>query len=154
MKFLDILTLKRRRCDHTYVYLNKESVGASYGCDVLFHDEYYVKCLECGREVRCFSAEQVLRLVTKLDKKVITQTKQNVKEVLEMEKPCFECGHYLIGLGCCVKGVNDYEVVDLNDTCDKWIEEGNPGSVTYFEEQSDGMEWKDEEFIKDDMTNL
>lgn len=71
-----------------------------------------------------------------------------------MEKPCFECGHYLIGLGCCVKGVNDYEVVDLNDTCDKWIEEGNSGSVTYFEEQSDGMEWKDEEFIKDDMTNL
>lgn len=80
MRFLDILTLKRIRCDHTYVYLNKESVGASYGCDVLFHDEYYVKCLECGREVRCFSAEQVLRLVTKLDKKVITQTKHNVKE--------------------------------------------------------------------------
>lgn len=87
MRFLDILTLKRRRCDHTYVYLNKESVGASYGCDVLFHDEYYVKCLECGREVRCFSAEQVLRLVTKLDKKVITQTKQNVKEGYYMEIP-------------------------------------------------------------------
>lgn len=86
MRFLDILTLKRVRCDHTYVYLNKESVGASYGCDVLFHDEYYVKCLECGREVRCFSAEQVLRLVTKLDKKVITQTKQNVKEGYKSEK--------------------------------------------------------------------
>lgn len=39
--------------------------------------------------MRCafpFSAEQVLRLVTKLDKKVITQTKQNVKEGYKSEK--------------------------------------------------------------------
>lgn len=54
--------LKRLFCDHEYEYLGMESVGASYGCDVLFHDEYYVKCVKCGKDVKAYSMAQVERL--------------------------------------------------------------------------------------------
>lgn len=47
--------LKRLFCDHEYEYLGMESVGASYGCDVLFHDEYYVRCVKCGKDVTAYS---------------------------------------------------------------------------------------------------
>lgn len=47
--------LKRLFCGHEYEYLVMESVGASYGCDVLFHDEYYVRCVKCGKDVTAYS---------------------------------------------------------------------------------------------------
>lgn len=54
--------LKRLFCEHEYEYNGRESVGASYGCDVLFHDEYYVRCVKCGKRGTAYSMAQVGRL--------------------------------------------------------------------------------------------
>lgn len=56
--------LKRLFCDHKYEYVGMESVGASYGCDVLFHDEYYVRCVKCGKYVTAYNMAQVERLTS------------------------------------------------------------------------------------------
>lgn len=56
--------LKRLFCGHEYEYLGMESVGASYSFDVLFHDEYYVRCVECGKGGTAYSMAQVERLTS------------------------------------------------------------------------------------------
>lgn len=51
------------------------------------------------------------------------------------EKSCWTCGHFLIGGGCCIAGCGSgyWIKVDVDHTCDKWVEEGTKGTVTDFE---------------------
>ncbi|MFF5994259.1 hypothetical protein AAGS61_05830 [Lysinibacillus sp. KU-BSD001] len=71
-----------------------------------------------------------------------------------MSKSCWSCGHWLIGLGCCFSGIERYVKTAPEYSCDKWITEGAPGTVTDFEGLTDGDTWKDNEFLKDDESNL
>lgn len=71
-----------------------------------------------------------------------------------MDKTCWGCGHWLLGLGCCLKGINDYVQTEHDQTCDSWIEEGTKGTVTDFSDLTDGDKWAENEFLKDDESNL
>lgn len=69
------------------------------------------------------------------------------------EKICWTCGHY--AFGCFVTGQYNNKVdLDGGGTCDKWCPEGTKGTVTDYEEMSDGTTWAENEYLKDDMTNL
>ena len=68
-----------------------------------------------------------------------------------MSKSCWTCGHY--AFACFVSG--QYEKVeDCNNVCSKWVPEGTKGTVTDFYEESDGTSWGDNEYLKDDESNL
>ena len=54
---------------------------------------------------------------------------------------CWSCGHWLIGLGCCVNGINSYTKTEQDYSCDKWVEEGTSGTVTDYKEMNDGTSW-------------
>lgn len=68
-----------------------------------------------------------------------------------MSKVCWGCGHWLIGLGCCKAGDNTYKQTDPDDTCNEWVEEGTAGTVTDFEEMSDGTSWAENEYLQDEV---
>lgn len=71
-----------------------------------------------------------------------------------MRKSCWGCGHWLIGLGCCISGINTYKQTEPDHSCDKWVEEGAPGTVTDYEGMNDGTSWAENEYLKDDESNL
>jgi len=71
-----------------------------------------------------------------------------------MAGSCWSCGHWLIGLGCCVSGINTYKQTEPNHSCDKWVKEGTPGTVTDYEEMNDGTSCAENEYLKDDESNL
>lgn len=67
------------------------------------------------------------------------------------EKVCWTCGHF--AFGCFVTG--EYNpAVDIDHTCEKWCPEGTKGTVTYYEEINDSTSWADNEYLKDDESNL
>lgn len=67
------------------------------------------------------------------------------------EKVCWTCGHY--AFGCFVTGEYNPNV-DVSDICSKWCPEGTKGTVTDFNEMSDGTSWAENEYLKDDESNL
>lgn len=68
-----------------------------------------------------------------------------------MEKSCWTCGHY--AFGCFVTG--EYrQIEDVNELCSKWCPEGTKDTVTDYGEEGDGTSWSDNEWLKDDMSNL
>ncbi|MFJ8261426.1 hypothetical protein ACIQ4I_05630 [Rummeliibacillus sp. NPDC094406] len=68
------------------------------------------------------------------------------------EKICWTCSHY--AFGCFVTGEYN-NTVDCDGTCDKWCPEGTKGTVTDYEDaEGDGTTWEENEFLKDDMSNL
>lgn len=72
-----------------------------------------------------------------------------------MQKVCWSCGHWLIGLGCTKEGFNENVIVtEHDDMCEKWCPEGTKGTATDFEEINDGTTWADNEYLKDDESNL
>lgn len=66
------------------------------------------------------------------------------------EKICWTCGHY--AFGCFVTGEYNKNI-SCEDTCSKWCPEGTTGTVTDYGE-ADRTSWKENEFLKDDMSNL
>lgn len=67
------------------------------------------------------------------------------------DKTCWNCGHY--AFGCFVRG--EYNpLVDIDSACDKWCPEGTKGTVTDHEEINDGTSWAENEYLKDDESNL
>lgn len=73
-----------------------------------------------------------------------------------MDKTCWSCGHWLLGLGCCLKGTGAYVQTEHDYSCNSWVEEGTKGTVTDFSEATDedGSTWEENEFLKDDESNL
>ena len=71
-----------------------------------------------------------------------------------MEKACWSCGHWLLGLGCCLQGLNEYVRTEHDYSCKSWVEEGTKGTVTDYSEITDGDKWSDNEYLKDDESNL
>ncbi|MER2119227.1 MAG: hypothetical protein ABS935_03110 [Solibacillus sp.] len=67
------------------------------------------------------------------------------------EKVCWTCGHF--AFGCFVTG-NYNNTVQVDDTCEKWCPEGTKGTVTDYEEMNDGTTWAENEYLKDDLSNL
>ncbi|MGG0663428.1 hypothetical protein ABE042_04890 [Viridibacillus arvi] len=67
------------------------------------------------------------------------------------EKICWTCGHY--AFGCFVTGKYDSSV-NVIGTCNKWCPEGTKGTVTDYEEINDGTSWAENEYLKDDESNL
>lgn len=70
-----------------------------------------------------------------------------------MDKSCWTCGHY--AFACFVTG--EYNPpVDVNGLCDKWCPEGTKGTVTDYVEstEADGTTWAENEYLKDDESNL
>ncbi|MED3800205.1 hypothetical protein P4604_22840 [Lysinibacillus capsici] len=63
------------------------------------------------------------------------------------EKVCWTCGHY--AFGCFVTGEYN-NTVQVDGSCNKWCPEGTQGTVTDYG-YDDG---KNEEWLKDDMSNL
>ncbi|HIX44545.1 MAG TPA: hypothetical protein H9983_14860 [Candidatus Kurthia intestinigallinarum] len=69
------------------------------------------------------------------------------------EKTCWNCGHF--AFACFVTG-EYHQVDDVNDVCDKWCQEGTKGTITDYgsENEGDGTTWAENEWLKDDMSNL
>jgi len=67
-----------------------------------------------------------------------------------VSKTCWNCGHWLIGLGCTREDVNNCIPTEHDHTCNEWVKEGTQGTVTDYG-YDDG---KNEEWLKDDMSNL
>jgi hypothetical protein len=74
-----------------------------------------------------------------------------------MDMSCWTCGHYLIGGGCWKDGQmgeEGWKNVSPNDSCNSWVEEGTKGTVTDYSRQTDGTTWEENEYLKDDESNL
>lgn len=73
-----------------------------------------------------------------------------------MDKTCWSCGHWLLGLGCCVEGVNDFVPTEVDYVCHKWLPEGMEETVTDFSDigEGDGTTWAENETLKDDDSDL
>lgn len=70
------------------------------------------------------------------------------------EKVCWTCGHF--AFGCFVNDGQYDNTVKVDDTCDKWVPEGTPGTVTDYGQagEPDGTTWAENEYLKDDESNL
>ena len=74
-----------------------------------------------------------------------------------MSKTCWGCGHFLVGGGCWKDGEMlqpGWKNVEPDDTCGSWVPEGTKGTVTDFEGLTDGDEYAENEYLKDDESNL
>lgn len=66
-------------------------------------------------------------------------------------KICWNCGHF--AFACFVTG--EYQQIDdVNGVCSKWCPEGTKGTITDYEDEDDWTTRGENEWLKDDMSNL
>lgn len=70
-----------------------------------------------------------------------------------VKKICWHCGHY--AFGCFLTGSVDFGK-SSEDSCGKWVPEGARGTVTDMTDGvgSDGTSWSENEYLRDDESNL
>jgi len=57
------------------------------------------------------------------------------------------------GIGCTKNGMDKRVITDHDYTCKDWLPEGTKGTITGFSE-GDGTAWSENEYLKDDESNL
>ncbi|MBD1373735.1 hypothetical protein IC620_15420 [Hazenella sp. IB182357] len=73
--------------------------------------------------------EPELRKIT--DTTVIVERWFKHLKMEDENKVCWSCGHWLIGGGCWKDGVNNRINTDVDYSCEAWLEEDTPGTITH-----------------------